>query len=77
MSITCQVVTEAGRFRENQRGHVAIDVEAVDLCTIQVITQTHVERIVLSGDHLEAFQAELGRAVRKAKRAKLRSVVAS
>lgn len=76
MSITCQVVTESGRFRENQRGHVAIDVEAADLCTIQIITQTHIERIVLSGDHLEALQTELGKAVRKAKRAKLRSVVA-
>ncbi len=76
MSITCQVVTEAGRFRENQHGHIHVGVEAVDLCTIEVITQTHIERLVLSGEHLDALHTELARAVRKAKRSKLRSVVA-
>lgn len=76
MSVVCQVVTEAGRFRENQHGHIHVGVEAVDLCTIEIITQTHIERLVLSGEHLSAMTEELTRAVRKAKRSKLRAVSA-
>ena len=76
MSITCSVVTEVGRLRENVRGHLAVTVDAVDLAVIEIVTRTHVEQIVLSGDHLAEFADELSRAVRKAKRARLRAVTA-
>ena len=74
MSVPCSVVTEVGRLRENVRGHITVRVEAVDLAEVEIITQTHLERIVLSGEHLAELADELNRAVRKAKRARLRAV---
>ena len=74
MSVPCSVVTEVGRLRENVRGHITVRVEAVDLAEVEIITQTHVERIVLSGEHLDELVADLARASRKAKRARLRAV---
>ena len=76
MSIPASIVTEAGRLRENVRGYITVTVDAVDLAVIEIITRTHVEQIVLSGDHLAEFSDELSRAVRKAKRARLRAVTA-
>ena len=76
MSIPASIVTEAGRLRENVRGHITVTVDAIDLAVIEIITRTHVEQIVLSGEHLAEFSDELSRAVRKAKRARLRAVTA-
>ena len=74
MSVPCSVVTEVGRLRENVRGHITVRVEAIDLAEVEIITATHVERIVLSGEHLSELIADLARASRKAKRARLRTV---
>jgi len=76
VSIPASIVTEAGRLRENVRGYITVTVDAVDLAVIEIITRTHVEQIVLSGEHLAEFSDELSRAVRKAKRARLRAVTA-
>jgi len=76
MSVPCSVATEVGRLHESVRGHVNITVDAVDLAVIEVITRTHVEQIVMSGEHLEAFASELNKAVRKARKARLRAVSA-
>jgi len=74
MSVPCSVVTEVGRLRENVRGHITVRVDAIDLASVEIVTQTHVETLVLSGEHLSELIAELARVSRKAKRARLRTV---
>lgn len=69
---TASIVTEVGRLRENVRGRVTIEVDAVDLVTITYWTNSHTEHAVLSGEHWDAYVKAINTADKAVKRGRLR-----
>ena len=74
MPTSASIVTTSGRFRDNRRGMIRVEVTAADMAEI-VITQppsadgpATTTRIVLAGDHLDELVRDLGKARKVARR---------
>lgn len=72
--IPTQILTTAGRFRDNRRGTIRVDVTAGDMAELVIIIPPGHElpgqetRIVLAGEHLTVLRRDLGKAIVKPKR---------